>query len=212
VEPQVMLGDEPISMLDVSIRLDVLNLLKKLRDEEGLALLYITHDIASARYIADRINVMYAGQMIEGGDSEEVIHNPQHPYTRLLLDSSPDPGRGLEGDQQSLFDEVGDLGEPPSLITPPKGCRFNPRCPFAMEICTQKAPEPVEVSPGHWAKCWLHQEGKANLLRQDRIRFGVPAEVAAAEAGLAHADAEDALTRTVATEAETTSDLGPFQP
>ena len=81
-----------------------------------------------------------------------------------------------------------------------------------MEICTQKAPEPVEVSPGHWAKCWLHQEGKANLLRQDRIRFGVPAEVAAAEAGLAHADAEDALTRTVATEAETTSDLGPFQP
>ena len=212
VEPQVMLGDEPISMLDVSIRLDVLNLLKKLRDEEGLALLYITHDIASARYIADRINVMYAGQMIDGGDSEEVIHNPQHPYTRLLLDSSPDPGRGLEGDQQSLFDEVGDLGEPPSLITPPKGCRFNPRCPFAMEICTQKAPEPVEVSPGHWAKCWLHQEGKANLLRQDRIRFGVPAEVAAAEAGLAHADAEDALTRTVATEAETTSDLGPFQP
>ena len=212
VEPQVMLGDEPISMLDVSIRLDVLNLLKKLRDEEGLALLYITHDIASARYIADRINVMYAGQMIEGGDSEEVIHNPQHPYTRLLLDSSPDPGRGLEGDQQSLFDEVGDLDEPPSLITPPKGCRFNPRCPFAMEICNREAPEKVEVSPGHWARCHLHQEGKAHLLRQERIRFGVPAEIAAAEAGLEVADAEDALTRTVAMESETTSDPGPFQP
>lgn len=212
VEPEVMLGDEPISMLDVSIRLDVLNLLKRLRDEEGLALLYITHDIASARYIADRINVMYAGQMIEGGGSEEVIHDPQHPYTRLLLDSSPDPGRGLDGDQQSLFDEVGDLGEPPSLITPPQGCRFNPRCPFAMEICTQKAPEPVEVTPGHWAKCWLHQEDKAHLLRQDRIRFGVPAAVAAAEAGLEHADAEDALLRTIAIEAETTADLGPFQP
>ena len=167
VEPRVMLGDEPesISMLDVSIRLDVLNLLKKLRDEEGLALLYITHDIASARYIADRINVMYAGQMVEGGSSEEVIHDPQHPYTRLLLDSSPDPGRGLEGDQQSLFDEVGDLGEPPSLITPPKGCRFNPRCPFAMDICNEKEPEKVEVSPGHWAKCWLHQEGRADLLK-----------------------------------------------
>ncbi|HEX7351134.1 ABC transporter ATP-binding protein [Brachybacterium sp.] len=211
VEPEVMLGDEPISMLDVSIRLDVLNLLKRLRDEEGLALLYITHDIASARYIADRINVMYAGQMIEGGASEDVIHSPQHPYTRLLLDSSPDPGRGLEGDQQSLFDQVGDLGEPPSLITPPRGCRFNPRCPFAMDICSQKAPEPVEVTPGHWAKCWLHQEGKAHLLSQDRIRFGVPADVAAAEAGLQHADAEDALTRTVALDSETTSDLGPFQ-
>ncbi|MFC0672397.1 ABC transporter ATP-binding protein [Brachybacterium hainanense] len=179
VEPQVMLGDEPISMLDVSIRLDVLNLLKKLRDEEGLALLYITHDIASARYIADRINVMYAGQMIEGGSSEDVIQSPQHPYTRLLLDSSPDPARGLDGDQQSLFDEVGDLGEPPSLITPPKGCRFNPRCPFAMEICNREQPEKIEISPGHWARCWLHQEGKAHLLRQETIRFGVPIEAAA---------------------------------
>ncbi len=119
VEPSVMLGDEPISMLDVSIRLDVLNLLKKLRDEEGLALLYITHDIASARYICDRINVMYAGQMIEGGASEQVIHAPAHPYTRLLLDSSPNPDRGLDGDQGLIFDEVGDLGEPPSLIEPP---------------------------------------------------------------------------------------------
>lgn len=174
VNPLVMLGDEPISMLDVSIRLDVLNLLKRLRDEEGLALLYITHDIASARYIADRINVMYAGQMIEGGPSEDMIHNPQHPYTRLLLDSSPDPARGIEGDQQSLFDEVGDLGEPPSLITPPRGCRFNPRCPFAMEICNQKEPEKVEITPGHWTRCWLHQEGKADVLREERIQFGVP--------------------------------------
>lgn len=212
VEPQVMLGDEPISMLDVSIRLDVLNLLKRLRDEEGLALLYITHDIASARYIADRINVMYAGQMIEGGDTEDVIHHPQHPYTRLLLDSSPDPGRGLDGDQQSLFDEVGDLGEPPSLITPPSGCRFNPRCPFAMEICTRKSPEKVEVAPGHWAKCWLHQEGRAHLLREDRIRFGVPAEIAAAEAGLENAEDEDALVRTVAAGAETITDQGRPRP
>ncbi|GAA1312279.1 ABC transporter ATP-binding protein [Brachybacterium tyrofermentans] len=212
VEPRVMLGDEPISMLDVSIRLDVLNLLKKLRDEEGLALLYITHDIASARYIADRINVMYAGQMVEGGSSEEVIHDPQHPYTRLLLDSSPDPGRGLEGDQQSLFDEVGDLGEPPSLITPPKGCRFNPRCPFAMDICNEKEPEKVEVSPGHWAKCWLHQEGRADLLKQRNIQFGVPIETAAAEAGIDTVNAEDILDRTVALEGETTADLGPFQP
>lgn len=218
VDPQVMLGDEPISMLDVSIRLEVLNLLKRLRDEEGLALLYITHDIASARYIADRINVMYAGQMVEGGASEDVIHAPQHPYTRLLLDSSPDPARGLEGDQQSLFDEVGDLGEPPSLITPPKGCRFNPRCPFAMEICNQKTPEPVDLGNGHWAKCWLHQEGKADLLHQERIQFGVSMESAASVLGTedeviaAQEDGPTERDRTVATEGETTADLGPFQP
>ena len=209
VEPAVMLGDEPISMLDVSIRLD---LLKKLRDEEGLALLYITHDIASARYIADRINVMYAGEMIEGGSSEEVIHSPQHPYTRLLLDSSPDPSRGLEGDQQSLFDEVGDLGEPPSLITPPRGCRFNPRCPFAMEICGQKSPEKFEVTPGHWARCWLHQEGKADVLKAERIQFGVPLDVIE-EQGTADVVRDfDPVQETIALEAQTTSDLGQSQP
>lgn len=184
VKPAVMLGDEPISMLDVSIRLDVLNLLRRLRDEEGLALLYITHDIASARYIADRINVMYAGEMIEGGASEQVIHSPQHPYTRLLLDSSPDPARGLEGDQQSLFEEVGDLGEPPSLITPPRGCRFNPRCPFAMDICNEQSPPKTEVTPGHWARCWLHQEGRADELRAERIQFGVPLSSQAEQSGL----------------------------
>src|SRR5699024_234945 len=181
VEPQVMLGDEPISMLDVSIRLDVLNLLTRLRDEDGVALLYITHDIASARYIADRINVMYAGEMVEGGPSESVIHSPQHPYTRLLLDSSPNPDRGLSQDQGSLFDEVGDLGEPPSLIEPPRGCRFNPRCPFAMEICTTDKPERTEVSPGHWARCHLHAAGRAEELRAEQIQFGIPVEQVEAE-------------------------------
>lgn len=216
VEPSVMLGDEPISMLDVSIRLDVLNLLTRLRDEEGVALLYITHDIASARYIADRINVMYAGEMVEGGPSEDVIHSPQHPYTRLLLDSSPNPDRGIDGDQASLFDEVGDLGEPPSLIEPPRGCRFNPRCPFAMEICTTDKPARTEVTPGHWARCHLHTVGGAEQLRAEKIQFGISAsEMQAAleeVAGDEGKDVTDPTTPTVVEESQSTDRIGGPQP
>lgn len=156
VGPKVMLGDEPISMLDVSIRLDVLNLLKRLRAEEGLALLYITHDIASARYIADEVKVMYAGQMVESGPTEAVIQDPKHPYTKLLLDSSPNPDAVADSDRDALFDGVGDLGEPPSLITPPSGCRFHPRCPAAMDICRIQEPPKFDLPGDRWAQCWLN--------------------------------------------------------
>ncbi|GAB3440486.1 ABC transporter ATP-binding protein [Actinophytocola sediminis] len=151
VEPAVLLGDEPISMLDVSIRLDMLNLLARLRAEEGLALLYITHDIASARYLCDEIVVMYAGRMVEGGQKEAVLAQPLHPYTRLLIESSPDPDRG----RAALFDGADELGEPPSLIDPPAGCRFHPRCPFAMARCRTKAPPRTTIPSGQWAHCWL---------------------------------------------------------
>lgn len=159
VRPTVLLGDEPISMLDVSIRLDVLNLLARLCDEEGLALLYITHDIASARYLCDEVQVMYAGQTVEGGPKEAVIQSPRHPYTRLLIDSSPDPdrtGRGLR-DQ----DDAEDLGEPPNLTAPPDGCRFHPRCPFAMDDCRRAFPDRTTFADGQWAHCWLHQHGRS---------------------------------------------------
>lgn len=157
VEPKVLLGDEPISMLDVSIRLEMLNLLDRLRAEDGLALLYITHDIASARYLCDRIVVMYAGRMVEGGPKEDVIANPRHPYTRLLIDSSPDPARAAD-DRAELFGaEAGELGEPPSLIDPPSGCRFHPRCPFAMDVCRTEAPPRTELPNGQWTHCWLHE-------------------------------------------------------
>ena len=151
VEPAVLLGDEPISMLDVSIRLDMLNLLARLREEDGLALLYITHDIASARYLCDEIVVMYAGRMVEGGPKEDVLQHPLHPYTRLLIESSPDPDRG----RAALFDGADELGEPPSLIDPPPGCRFHPRCPFAMERCRTETPPRTTVAGGQWAHCWL---------------------------------------------------------
>ncbi|AKU17118.1 ABC transporter ATP-binding protein [Luteipulveratus mongoliensis] len=153
-QPKVLLGDEPISMLDVSIRLDILNLLARLRDEEGLAMLYITHDIASARYFADKIVVMYAGQMIEGGTSEDVTQHPQHPYTELLLAASPDPDRMDVG--PATLPVVG-TSEPPDLIRPPSGCRFHPRCPHAMAICKEKVPEKTTSADGHWSRCWLHE-------------------------------------------------------
>jgi peptide/nickel transport system ATP-binding protein len=153
VRPDVLLGDEPVSMLDVSIRLDILNLLARLRDKEGLAILYITHDIASARYFADEINVMYAGQMVEGGPSDRVITNPLHPYTRLLLEAAPDPDReGSGGDP--MWDGVEDLGEPPSLIDPPQGCRFHLRCPVAREICRTTVPTRTDHGGSHWTSCW----------------------------------------------------------
>ena len=169
VEPRVLLGDEPISMLDVSIRLEMLNLLQRLRSDEGLSLLYITHDIAGARYLCDDIIVMYAGRMIEGGPKEDVIARPQHPYTRLLIESSPDPDRALPAERTGeggLFDSDRDLGEPPSLIDPPSGCRFHPRCPLAMERCAIEAPPRTELPNGQWAHCWLHQEGRAGELAE----------------------------------------------
>ena len=156
VRPQVLLADEPVSMLDVSIRLDILNLLLRLKDEEQLALLYITHDIASARYFADDALVMYAGQMVEGGPSEEVTQKPQHPYTRLLLSAAPDPERLKTG---SGMKEVGARGEIPSLINPPTGCRFHPRCPHAMDVCRQRFPKRTELGGGHWTHCFLYGDG-----------------------------------------------------
>jgi peptide/nickel transport system ATP-binding protein len=151
VEPMVLLADEPVSMLDVSIRLGVLNLLGDLRERERLAILYVTHDIASARYLADEIAVMYAGQIVETGPAAAVTDEPTHPYTQLLLAAAPDPDRtsppALRG-----------RGAPPSLVSPPSGCRFHPRCPFAMPVCEQQAPPAFQVRPGHRSACWLHSE------------------------------------------------------
>ncbi|MEU5714436.1 ABC transporter ATP-binding protein [Streptomyces sp. NPDC020403] len=151
-DPQVLLADEPVSMLDVSIRLGVLNLLRDLKERLNLAILYITHDIASARYFADTTLVMYAGRLVEGGDSESVTQHPAHPYTQLLIASAPDPDRVADAQAQ---EEAGS-GEPPSLIDPPAGCRFHPRCPKAMERCRTGLPPRFDLADGRWAACWLY--------------------------------------------------------
>jgi peptide/nickel transport system ATP-binding protein len=157
VRPDVLLADEPVSMLDVSIRLDVLNLLLRLKEEERLALLYITHDIASARYFAEEMLVMYAGQMVEGGPSEEMTQQPKHPYTQLLLSAAPDPDRVLSGPEGLAA--VPARGEIPSLVTPPSGCRFHPRCPHAMPVCRERFPQRTDLGNGHWTHCFLYGEG-----------------------------------------------------
>lgn len=157
-DPDVLLADEPISMLDVSIRLGILNLLADLRDRLHLAILYITHDIASARYFADRTAVMYAGRIVEQGDSESLTQDPKHPYTQLLISSAPDP-------DDLATRARGARGEAPSLVRPPTGCRFNPRCPFATELCRTETPELLDVE-GRQVACWGYSD------RDDRPRLG----------------------------------------
>lgn len=143
--PRLILADEPVSMLDVSIRIGVLNLMLDLR-ERGISFLYITHDIASARYVADRVVVMYAGHVVEIGPSEEVLHQPIHPYTRLLLSAVPDPRARIEI-------AAADIGEPPRVIDPTEGCRFRWRCPIAVDRCGSVTPHLVVRSAGHAAAC-----------------------------------------------------------
>jgi len=164
VRPRVLIADEPVSMLDVSIRLGVLNLLADLRDEEGLAILYVTHDIASARYLADTISVMYAGQLVESAPSAMLTDSPAHPYTQLLISAAPDPDR-------TSPPQLKGRGTPPSLLAPPSGCRFHPRCPYVMDICKHQAPPSIPVAPGHVSACWLH----VNPASRDASANGAPA-------------------------------------
>ena len=139
-------------MLDVSIRLGILNLLADLRSQNHLAILYITHDIASARYLADTIMVMYAGQRVEYGPAARLTDEPAHPYTSLLLNAAPDPDR-------TGPPVLAARGTPPGLVSPPRGCRFHPRCPHAMTVCADRVPPETEVSAGHASACWLHSTG-----------------------------------------------------
>jgi len=157
VDPDVILADEPISMLDVSIRMGVLNLMEELKQSRGIGYLYVTHDIASARYIGDRIMVMYAGHMVEGGSSTELLDHPAHPYTKLLLEAVPDP-RG------NIFRPLPARSGAPQLVDPPPGCPFASRCPEALDICRKESPRPVQLrrdrdegAPEHFVRCHLYE-------------------------------------------------------
>ena len=153
MRPKLILADEPVSMLDVSIRIGLLNLMKQLRDDQGVSILYITHDIASARYVADRLIVMYAGQIAEQGPVEDVLAGPRHPYTQLLLSAVPDPKAELTIGADT------DRGEPPRVINPQPGCRFRFRCPLAITDCHNVTPKLLQLSPGHDAACLVAQSG-----------------------------------------------------
>ncbi len=149
---EIIFADEPTSMLDVSIRLGVLNLLNELKREYKKSFVYITHDIATARYFADRIIVLYAGNIVESGNVDDVIINPQHPYTQLLVAAAPDPER--EGDVvlpvKSTDESEISMQTPESV-----GCPFQNRCPYALEICKHEMPKEKEIREGHFIKCHL---------------------------------------------------------
>jgi peptide/nickel transport system ATP-binding protein len=145
-QPKLILADEPVSMLDVSIRIGLLNVMARLREDEGVSILYITHDIASARYVSDRVLVMYAGHLVEQGRTDDVLHHPVHPYTRLLLSAVPDP-------RAEMSVTSADVGEPPRVVDPGEGCRFRWRCPLAIDRCGEVTPLLATTSPGHEAAC-----------------------------------------------------------
>ncbi|HEY3543251.1 MAG TPA: ABC transporter ATP-binding protein [Gaiellaceae bacterium] len=147
VEPVVLLADEPTSMLDVSIRIGILNLMLRLKEERQLAFLYVTHDLASARYVADDILVMYAGQIVEQGPIEQVLAEPLHPYTQLLL-SALQPGSRLEA-----------RGQAAAAVDPKPGCRFVGRCPLAIDVCSRVTPALVEARPQQAARCHVTAPG-----------------------------------------------------
>jgi oligopeptide/dipeptide ABC transporter ATP-binding protein len=153
LRPKLILADEPVSMLDVSIRIGLLNLMVQLRDAEDVSILYITHDLASARYVADRLVVMYAAQIAESGPVEDVLADPRHPYTQLLLSAVPDPHAPLGVGAQT------DRGEPPRVIDPVPGCRFRWRCPLAIDVCHQVTPVLEPLSDGRQVACHVAQSG-----------------------------------------------------
>lgn len=150
-KPKLILADEPVSMLDVSIRIGLLNVMADLRANEGVSFLYITHDIASARYVADRLIVMYAGHIVEQGPTQAVLTNPKHPYTQLLLSAVPDPRAPLNVEDEGVG------GEPPRVIDPTPGCRFRWRCPLAVDECHHVTPTLRPLGERHEAACHVAQ-------------------------------------------------------
>ena len=163
LRPRFIVADEPVSMLDVSIRTEVLNLMLDLKDKLGLTYLFITHDLAIAKYMSDKIGVMYLGKIIEFGDVYDVLDDPDHPYTQALMAAVP------KSDLQVKRGDLPIRGETPQPINIPEGCRFNPRCPYAFDRCRVEEPELMEVEPGHGAACWLFKEFHTGKIKRGRI-------------------------------------------
>ena len=153
LQPELVICDEPISALDVSIQAQVINLLKDFQEERGVSYLFIAHDLSMVRYVSDDVGVMYLGQLVEVCESDEIYRNPLHPYTKGLLGSIPiaNPRQAREKEKSSIEGDI------PSPISPPAGCRFHTRCPFAKPVCSERAPELKDVGAGHMVACHLYQ-------------------------------------------------------
>lgn len=154
LRPRMIVADEPVSMLDASVRVEILRLLQGLQRSHNLAVVYITHDLSTVRYFSERIFVMYAGKIIEQSRMDDLLRSPLHPYTNALLAAIPDPDPA----NAHIFRDV-PPGEPPSLVNPPSGCRFHPRCPHFMEnLCEAEIPPDFEPEPQHYTACWLYKD------------------------------------------------------
>jgi peptide/nickel transport system ATP-binding protein len=153
LEPKLIVADEPVSMLDASVRVEILKLLRGLQETHNLSFMYITHDLSTVRYFSERIFVMYAGKIVEKGKIGDLLRNPLHPYTHALLAATSDPDAG----NAKTFKEV-PPGEPPSLVKPPTGCRFHPRCARAIQgLCEVQDPPDFTPEDRHLVSCWLYQ-------------------------------------------------------
>ncbi|CEG25836.1 ABC transporter ATP-binding protein [Bacillus sp. B-jedd] len=163
-KPKLIIADEPVSALDVSIQAQVLNLMKDIQKEFGLTYIFIAHDLGVVRHISDRVGVMYLGRLIELADSEELYENPKHPYTKALLSAVPVPDPDIK--RELIMIE----GELPSPANPPAGCAFHTRCAFCMDICTTIRPEGL-TEQGHYVACHLYNDGDAaqviNMRKED---------------------------------------------
>ena len=151
-EPRLIIADEPTTALDVTIQAQILELMKKITDESGMALIIITHNLGIVARYADTVNIMYAGRIVEGGTADEIYASPRHPYTRGLMRSVPRPDAPRTAKLEPIE------GQPPDLMDLPPGCSFEPRCPHATDQCRMEAPPLRQATPGHTTACWLMDE------------------------------------------------------
>jgi oligopeptide/dipeptide ABC transporter ATP-binding protein len=154
LNPELIVGDEPVSALDVSIQAQIINLLIDLQDELKLSYLFVAHDLAVVEHISHRVAVMYLGRIVEMTDKTALFETPLHPYTEALLSAVPIPKARAKGRRRVIL-----TGDVPSPINPPPGCHFHARCPYAMARCRTEVPVLREILPGHWASCHLHDGG-----------------------------------------------------
>ncbi len=150
LNPEFILADEPVSALDVSIQAQIINLLKELKEDYNLTFLFISHDMSVIKYLADRVAIMYLGEIIELGKTDEIFFAPEHPYTKALLSSVPQ----ITGNTEEKIVLEGDLPSPADL---PAGCKFHTRCPYCMPVCREKIPPQSRITDLHFVKCFLHQ-------------------------------------------------------
>ena len=165
LEPQVIVADEPVSMIDLSTRAEILHMMKTLQKQMELSFLYITHDISTARYFTDRICVMYLGQIVEIGPSDAIIDQPAHPYTQALIAAVCE----LEPGKANTIKQLPILGEIPSAAQIPRGCRFHPRCLKCMDVCQVVEPPVKKVSSGHYTSCWLQSTEEERVKALDGV-------------------------------------------